>query len=133
MIYNRPDGQLEGEPRVADAFDHEEGVVRLRLAFLQHPLERPDGPVVVPGGPVGVRLVGRRRRQRRRQTARCDDVHGLARAREDGGVVDHRDAHAGMRLETEREDGNDDEEDRQHGHDLQRPQPSRTPSQHSSG
>jgi len=74
------DENLECEPRVADALDVEESIVRIGPSLVQHPRRR----TICPDG-------GRRQRD------------GAAGEPRKGNVLDRRNAHARMRLETERE------------------------------
>ena len=77
---HKADEYLERKPCVADALDVEESVVRIRAPLVQQPRRctvRPDG--------------GRRQR------------YGAAGEMRNRDVLDRRNAHARMRLDTERE------------------------------
>ena len=88
--HDETDDDFEGKPRVADALDEEERLMRLSPLFLHPPAGRSWGPRLVAG---------------RRQVAGVvvDDV--------EGDVAQDGDSHAVVRLEAERKNRGDDEED----------------------
>jgi len=58
---HRPDGEFEREPSIADALDHEERLMRLRLFFLKYPRERATDGGRMAGAVCGRVGVGWRR------------------------------------------------------------------------
>jgi len=96
--HNESDDHLEGEPRVADAFDVEERWVGFLPLFLHPPRRRSCCPRLVGGGSGG-------------QVSSVVDVQG--------DVAQDGNSHAVVRFEAERHNRRDDEENRDARHYLQ--------------